>query len=166
MFVRSFRRLVPLFTEEEGAEQQDDDANANRRVADIKDIKGPERPKMQIEEVDDIAKLHPIDGISKRAAEDHGQSELVAALLFLANPPGDADRDRGGHRDQEPAMGVVLRLGEAEADPMIMDPGEIEDRKQLDLLAFDVEAERAGDEPFAELVEGEDQQGEAVGEGA
>src|SRR5262245_21241697 len=97
MFVRSFgRRLLVPVAKQEGAEQQDDDADANRGVADIKDIKGPPATKMQVEEVDDVAELHPIDDIPQRAAEDHRQCQLVAALVFLANPPGDADRDRRG----------------------------------------------------------------------
>src|SRR5262245_49083431 len=68
IFIRSFRRLIP---QQEGAEQQDDDANANRRVADIKDIKGPPATKMQVEEINDIAELHPIDDIPQRTAENH-----------------------------------------------------------------------------------------------
>src|SRR6186997_494446 len=79
MFVRSFRRP---FAVEKGAEQQDDDTDANRGVADIKDIKGPERAKMQVEKVEDVTKLHPIDDIAKSAAQYHRQRQLVAALLF------------------------------------------------------------------------------------
>src|SRR4029453_17550817 len=149
IFIRSFRRLLP---KQESAEQQDDDANANRRVADIKDIKGPPATKMQVEEVDHIAELHPIDDIPQRAAKDHRQRQLVSALLFLANPPGHADGDGGGDADQYPALRVAGCLGEAEADPVIMDPGQVEDRDQLQLLALDHQPERAGNQPFAELV--------------
>src|SRR5262245_49821023 len=103
MFVRSFRRNpLVLVAKQESAEQQDDDANPNRRVADIKDIKGPPATKMQVEEVDYIAELHPIDDIPQRTAEDHRQGQLVAALFLPADPPGDADCDRGGHRHQDP----------------------------------------------------------------
>ncbi len=93
MFIHSFRRRIPFFNvaEQEGAEQQDDDADANRRVADIKDIKGPERAKMQVEEVDHIAELDPIDDIAERAAEHQRQRQLVAALLL---PCGSTRRRR------------------------------------------------------------------------
>src|SRR5207342_661825 len=163
IFIHSFRRLLP---KQESAEQQDDDANANRRVADIKDIKGPPATKMQVEEVDHIAELHPIDDIPQRAAEDHCQGQLVAAHLFLANPPGDADGNGGGDSDQDPALGVAGRLGEAEADAVIMDPGEVEDRDELQLLALDHQAKRAVDKPFAQLVGCEDGEGEQVGGGS
>src|SRR4029453_12247473 len=160
IFIRSFRRLLP---KQESAEQQDDDANANRRVADIKDIKGPPATKMQVEEVDHIAELHPIDDIPQRAAKDHRQSQLVAAHLLLANPPGDANGNGSGYCDQDPPLGVAGRLGKAEADAVVMDPGEVEDRDELQLLALEHQAERTGDEPFAELVGGEDQRGDQIG---
>src|SRR4030095_11818869 len=96
MFIHSFRRLV---TDQEGAEQQDNDADANRGIADIKDIKGPEPAKMQVQEVEYIAELDAVDDISECAAQNEGQRQLVAARLFLADPPGDADGDGGGYRD-------------------------------------------------------------------
>ena len=158
MFIHSFRRLL---TDQEGAEQQDYDTDANRGVRDIKDIKGPERAKMEVEEVYHISVAGPIDDISQRAPQNHGQGKLVAAGIFLADPPGDANCDRGGHADQDPAVRVVLRLGDAQADPAILDPGEIEKGQQVDVLhCFQVQ--RAGDQPFAELVDNEDQQGEQV----
>src|SRR4030095_14448856 len=58
MFIHSFRRLL---ADEEGAEQQDNDADANRGIADIKDIKGPEHAQMKVQEVEHIAELHPVD---------------------------------------------------------------------------------------------------------
>src|SRR4029453_7769245 len=117
IFIRSFRRLLP---KQESAEKQNDDANANRRVADIKDIKGPPATKMQVEEVNDIAELHSINDIPHRAAEYHRQRQLVAALFPLANPPGDAESDGGGYANQDPAVRVGCRLGKAEADSIIV----------------------------------------------
>jgi hypothetical protein len=66
MFIHSFRRplLSRIIADEKGTEQQDDDADANRGIADIKDIKGPERAKVQVEEVEHIAELDPVDDIA------------------------------------------------------------------------------------------------------
>src|SRR5688500_16845466 len=113
MFIHSFGRLL---ADEEGAEQQDDDADANRGIADIKDIKGPELAEMQVQEVEHIAELDPVDDIAERAAQHKRQRQLVPARLFLADPPGNAGCDRRRHRNQQPALRVVLGLGEAEAD--------------------------------------------------
>jgi hypothetical protein len=84
MFIGSFWRLV---TQEQGTEQQDHDPNANRRVGDIKDIKGSELAKMEIEEVDDIAEPHTIDDIAHRAAKHQTEREAVAGLVLAADPP-------------------------------------------------------------------------------
>ena len=84
-------------------------------------------------------KLHPIGDIAKRSAQNHRQRNLIAARFLLANPPGNAGRDRRSDRDQQPAMRVVLRLGKAKADPVIMHPGQVEDGQQLDLLALELE---------------------------
>src|SRR4030095_15634439 len=161
MFIHSFRRLV---TDQEGAEQQDNDADANRGIADIKDIKGPEHAKMKVQEVEYIAELHAVDDIPERSAQYHRQRQLVAARLFLANPPGHADRNCSRYSHQNPSLRVVLRLGEAEADSEIMDPCQVEDRQQVDLLAFELKPERLRDQPFRNLVGDEDQRGEQIGE--
>ena len=47
--------FVMILTGEEGSQQQDHDADANRRIADVEYQKRPPRTKMQVEEVDDIA---------------------------------------------------------------------------------------------------------------
>ena len=124
MFIGSFWRLVlrRSVANEQGAEQQDHDPDANRRVGDIKDIKGPELAKMQVEEVDDIAEPHAIDDIAERAAEHEPEREPVAGLVLAPDPLRHADRDRRGHGDQQPAVGIVLRLGKPEADPEILAP--------------------------------------------
>ena len=75
----------------EGAEQQDDDADANRGVGDIEDQKGPELAEMQVEEVDDIAEAHAVDDIAERAAEHQrqaraGRRALSSRLIHQATP--------------------------------------------------------------------------------
>src|SRR5215203_1407741 len=57
--------LGRLWLGQESAQQQNDDANANRCIGDIKDQKGAPVPEMQIGEVDDIAEAHPIEDISE-----------------------------------------------------------------------------------------------------
>src|SRR5215210_7736295 len=84
MFIGSFWRLV---TQEQGAEQQDHDPDANRRVGDIKDIKGSKLAKMEVEEVDDIAELHAIDDIAQRAAKHEAQRKAVSGLGLAPDPP-------------------------------------------------------------------------------
>ena len=76
-----------LWFRQEGAKQQNDYADANRCVGDIKDQKGPPVAEMQVAEIDDEAKPYPVEDIAERPAEHHPERDLVAALVFMAAIP-------------------------------------------------------------------------------
>src|SRR6476659_6925608 len=80
-------------TADEGAQQQDHDGDANRRIADIEYQKRPPLAKMEVGEVDDIAMTSAVEDIAERAAQHHAKRDLVDAVLLAAHPEGDAERD-------------------------------------------------------------------------
>src|SRR3954471_15287734 len=69
--------LGRIFTSEEGAEQQDDDRDADRRIADVEDEERPELAEVEVGEIDDIAEPHAVEDVAERAAEHHPQRCLV-----------------------------------------------------------------------------------------
>src|SRR6185369_2443252 len=147
-----FFTLCALLTSEERSQQQDHDADANRCVADIEYQKRPEVAEMQVSEVDDIAEADPVEDVSKRPAKHHPERELVEAVLFLADPVSDPDRDDRSQRDQHPAADRIGRIQEAERDSVVFGVGQVEDRQEHDLPDF-AQLQRAGDDPFRQLVE-------------
>src|SRR6185369_664845 len=71
-----------ILTAQERAQQQDHDANANRRIADVEYQKRPVRTKMQVGEVDDIAMERSVEDVAERAAQHHPQRDLIGAVLL------------------------------------------------------------------------------------
>src|SRR5690242_6425775 len=147
-----------ILTAQERAQQQDHDGDANRRIADIEYQKWPEVAEMKIGEVHDIAEADAVEDVAERPAEHHSERHLVDAVLRSSDPDRDADRDRGGERDEHPAADRVGRIQQAERNPLVAGEGEVEDRQQHQLVADLIEAERVRYRPLGELVEGKHDQ--------
>src|SRR3954454_22772652 len=95
--------LFLILTAQKGAQQQDHDGNANRRIADIEYQKRAPFAKMQVRKVDHIAVQRPVEDVAERAAQHHAERDLVDPVLLAAQPISDADGDRAGQGDQHPA---------------------------------------------------------------
>src|SRR5579884_2915512 len=150
--------LVSLLTSEEGSQQQDDNGNADRRIADVEDEERPPLAEVQVAEVDDIAKAHPVADIPEGPAQHHSQRKLVDAILLPPDPDRDSDRDCGGQSNERPPPDRVGRVQQPERDPLVLGEGEVEDRQDRQLVPDLVEPERTGDGPLRELVENEHDQ--------
>ena len=72
---------------------------------------------MEVEEVDHKPQPCPIDDIAQRAAKHKRKRHPVPALLLAADPPGDDQCDSRGRRNQQPALGVVGGLPQANLSP-------------------------------------------------
>src|SRR3546814_19257578 len=86
---------------------------------------------MKVGEVDYIAVADPVDDIADRAAQHEGEGDRVVAPLFAPQPEGDAGRDGGGERHQQPAAGVGAGGEEAHRHAVILDTEHIESLEQL-----------------------------------
>src|SRR5215212_5576877 len=91
--------LCLILTAHERAQQQDHDANANRRIPGVKYQKRAPRTKMQICKIDDIAVKRPVEDIAERPPEHHSERQLVDAVLLTRDPEGDTECDCAGQRN-------------------------------------------------------------------
>src|SRR4029079_11269182 len=88
--------LCLILTAHERVQQQDHDANANRRIPDVEYQKRAELTKMQVGEIDDVAVQRPVEDVAERSAEHHPECDLVNAVLLAADPVRDAEGNRRG----------------------------------------------------------------------
>ena len=120
---------------------------------------------MKVEEIDHIAQPRAIKDIAERPAEDERQRDDVPAIGLAPDPHRNPDGDRGGYRHQQPALGIAVGGEETQADPVVLDIGEVEDRQQHDLADF-AQCERAEHRPLNQLVEHKHAEREEVTGGA
>src|SRR5690348_13016002 len=166
MYLLGAAALRLILTAQERAQQQDHDGNANRGIADIEYQKRPPFAKVKVGEIDDIAVQRPVEDVAERAAKHHAERDLVDAVLFAADPEGDADRDRARQPDQHPAADLRRGVQQPERNALVLRVGELEERQQIVLRADKVDLQRTRDDPLHQLVEREDCQRDGEAEGA
>ena len=160
MFIHSFRRL---FADEKGAEQQDDDADANRRVGDIKDIKGPERRQNAGRR-------------SRRHSRSASDRRYCRALRPVPSPAPAGRRAASSSRIHQATPTAIAAVTAtriqrcvsfcAWARPRLIPRFSTQVRSKngsSSMCCTACRLQRADDDPFGELVGDEDQQRDAVG---
>src|SRR5438094_7101314 len=97
------------FARKQGADNQQQDADGNRSIANIEDQKGADRAEMQIGIIKHIAHPRAIDNIAQRPAQDHAKRNSIVAVALAPQPQYHTDREAGGQRHQQPAAEITLR---------------------------------------------------------
>jgi len=115
----------------------------------------------EVEEVDDIAEADAVDHIADRPAHDQADGGDQQAAIDPERPPaedaGDGDLEGGEH----PPRRAIAE--QAEADPAVFDPGQVEEGGQdLDLPHF-AQLQTVHHPSLGQLVEDDDEEGEAEG---
>src|SRR5829696_3674668 len=164
--LRGVFALWAFLTSEERSQQQDHDADANRCVADIEYQKRPDVAEVQVGEVHDIAETGAIEDVAERSPEHEPERSLVEAVLLASDPNRDGNRNCRCQGDQHPAPDGVRRIEKPKRNPVVLGVGQVEDGKQHDLLADAIEVQRAGHDPFRQLVEYEDRKRDHEAEAA
>src|SRR5579883_2317219 len=137
--------------------------DGNGRVRHVEDVEVPLR-EMEVEKIHDRAAKQPVDHIADRAADDETDARGKERMVHPAQPKDEPRYHNGCQRREDDRVERGVAVEQAEAHAPVPSQCKIEEGRQNDVVAGRPLGEKREDPTLGELIENDDEAGQAQAE--